>query len=83
MKMRRSGRFSIFPTTSISSETGRPRELMAFYKSIYPSFDVQKATGLLESFSLDRRRKISTFSKGMKKQLSTIMNLCQYGISVL
>ena len=49
---------------------------MTFYKSIYPSFDVQRACGLLESFSLDKRRKVSTFSKGMKKQLSVILGLC-------
>ena len=29
-----------------------------------------------DSFSLDSRRKISTFSKGMKKQLSVILGLC-------
>lgn len=70
------GRFFYISDDQYFFGNGTPQELMAFYKSIYPSFDVQRATGLLESFSLDRRRKISTFSKGMKKQLSVILGLC-------
>ena len=53
-----------------------PDEMMQFYKNIYPSFDVPRFHKLLDSFSLDSRRKISTFSKGMKKQLSVILGLC-------
>lgn len=55
---------------------GTPVEMMNYYKTIYPRFDVPRFHHLLESFSLDKRRKISTFSKGMKKQLSVILGLC-------
>ncbi|MBQ7795641.1 MAG: ABC transporter ATP-binding protein [Lachnospiraceae bacterium] len=53
-----------------------PLEMMKYYKTIYPAFDEVRCGKLLESFSLDKRRKISTFSKGMKKQLSVILGLC-------
>ena len=53
-----------------------PQEMMYYYRTIYPKFDVQRFYHLLESFSLDKRRKISTFSKGMKKQLSVILGIC-------
>lgn len=53
-----------------------PEEMMQFYKNVYPAFDVPRFHKLLASFSLDSRRKISTFSKGMKKQLSVILGLC-------
>lgn len=53
-----------------------PQEMMTYYKAIYPSFDVARCEKLLESFSLDKRRKVSTFSKGMKKQLSVILGIC-------
>ena len=43
-----------------------------FYKTIYPLFDDARFYHLMQGFSLDPRRKISTFSKGMKKQLSVI-----------
>jgi len=53
-----------------------PQEMMTYYKTIYPRYDVPRFYHLLESFNLDKRRKISTFSKGMKKQLSVILGLC-------
>lgn len=53
-----------------------PHEMMKYYKTIYPAFDDARCSKLLETFSLDKRRKISTFSKGMKKQLSVILGLC-------
>lgn len=53
-----------------------PQEMMVYYRTIYPRFDTPRFYHLLESFSLDKRRKISTFSKGMKKQLSVILGLC-------
>ena len=51
-------------------------ELMKFYKSIYPAFDEPRFFHLLQSFDLDKKRKISTFSKGMKKQLSILYGIC-------
>ncbi len=53
-----------------------PLEMMKYYKAIYPAFDEARCSGLLKNFDLDQRRKVSTFSKGMKKQLSVIMGLC-------
>ena len=55
---------------------GTPLEMMKYYKTIYPAFDADRFRHLMETFSLDQRRKISTFSKGMKKQLSVILGLC-------
>ena len=55
---------------------GTPVELMKFYKTIYPAFDEPRFFHLLQSFDLDKKRKISTFSKGMKKQLSIIYGIC-------
>ena len=54
---------------------GTPLELMKFYKSIYPAFDEPRFFHLFQSFELDKKRKISTFSKGMKKQLLVIMGI--------
>ncbi|MCI8454853.1 MAG: ABC transporter ATP-binding protein [Lachnospiraceae bacterium] len=51
-------------------------DMMIYYRTIYPLFNVPRFYHLLESFGLDKRRKISTFSKGMKKQLSVILGIC-------
>ena len=53
-----------------------PAEEAAFLKLYYPRFDLARFTALTDSCGLDRRRKIRTFSKGMKKQLSLIFGLC-------
>lgn len=53
-----------------------PEEMSVFYGSVYPAFDKKRFYELLDSFGLDRKRKISTFSKGMKKQLSVLLGIC-------
>lgn len=53
-----------------------PNEVMTFYKQAYPKFDEKRFVHLMDSFELDRKRKINTFSKGMKKQVSVICGVC-------
>lgn len=53
-----------------------PKELMRYYKVVYPSFDVDRFDTMMKQFDLDNNRKINTFSKGMKKQLSVIYGIC-------
>ncbi len=55
---------------------GTPKELMQFYQCMYPAFDETRFYHLLESFGLKKDRKINTFSKGMKKQVSVICGIC-------
>ena len=52
-----------------------PKEMRDFYANVYDNYNVQKFDELLSKFSLDPNRKISTFSKGMKKQLSVILGI--------
>ena len=53
-----------------------PRDMMAYYRIVYPSFNKERFHGLMRSFDLDESRKINTFSKGMKKQVSVICGVC-------
>lgn len=53
-----------------------PEEMMQFYASVYPAFDRARFQKLLKGFDLDIRRKMNTFSKGMKKQVSILLGLC-------
>lgn len=53
-----------------------PKDMKAFYKNIYPGFDNDRYDLLMKQFELDQKRKISTFSKGMKKQVSVICSIC-------
>lgn len=58
----------------LSSST--PLDMMNLYKTIYENFNTERCLELLEKFNLGKNRKISTFSKGMKKQLSVIYGIC-------
>lgn len=56
--------------------SGTPLDMMKLYRTYYPEFDVKKFRALMDKFGLDVKRKVNTFSKGMKKQLSVICGIC-------
>ena len=53
-----------------------------YYKTMYPdTFSTERFEDLMKTLSLDRKRRIQTFSKGMKKQLSIMLGIasgCKY-----
>ncbi len=53
-----------------------PVTMMRFYQDYYPEFDSKRFLTLVEKFGLSPKRKIHTFSKGMKKQLSVLLGIC-------
>ena len=57
-----------FPNSTVS-------EMMGYYNSVYRKFDKNKFTYLLENFDLQGNRRISTFSKGMRKQLAILLGI--------
>ena len=55
---------------------GTPKDMLRLYSAYYPGFDGERWKEMTGKFGLDTRRKINTFSKGMKKQLSVICGIC-------
>ncbi len=55
---------------------GTPMDMVHYYRSFYPDFDEERFLNLLDVLQLDKNRRINTFSKGMKKQLSVILGIC-------
>lgn len=53
-----------------------PLDMAAFYQTLYPEFDEKRFRKFLVKFTLQKDRKIQTFSKGMKKQLSILLGVC-------
>ena len=53
-----------------------PEEMMHYYRKVYQGFDEARFHKLMGNFGLDEKRKIHTFSKGMKKQVSVICGVC-------
>lgn len=56
--------------------SGTPRDMLQLYRTYYPAFDTAKWEELIQKFGLNPARRITTFSKGMKKQLSVICGIC-------
>ena len=50
-------------------------QMEAFYRKYYTAFDSSRFYKMLSQFGLKSDRKIRTFSKGMKKQLSLVLGL--------
>ena len=53
-----------------------PLEIMHYYRHVYEGFNEERFHKLMKNFGLDEKRKIHTFSKGMKKQVSVICGVC-------
>lgn len=56
--------------------SGTPKDMVKLYQTYYPGFQADRWADLMGKFGLDAKRKVNTFSKGMKKQLSVICGIC-------
>lgn len=55
---------------------GTPLDMARFYQTVYPAFQAERFDHLMSALKLDKKQKINTFSKGMKKQLSVMLGIC-------
>lgn len=53
-----------------------PNIMRDYYADIYPEFDKAMFGELSGKFQMETGRRINTFSKGMKKQLSVLLGIC-------
>ena len=58
-----------FPNSTIKT-------MQDYYAIVYPEFNKERFGELVEKLGLDMNRKINTFSKGMKKQVSVLLGIC-------
>ena len=60
----------------LKPDEGEVQQMRNYYMLCYPSFNRKLFDSLTDRFNLDPKRKISSFSKGMKKQVSILLGLC-------
>ncbi|MCC6094687.1 MAG: ABC transporter ATP-binding protein [Eubacterium sp.] len=53
-----------------------PLTMMQLWKIIYPDFQEKRFLDFLRKAGISEKRRIQTFSKGMKKQLSLFLGIC-------
>ena len=51
-------------------------DMVRFYRNFYPEFRIKLFHELMDQFHLEKKQRISSFSKGMKKQLLVIIGVC-------
>lgn len=61
-------RFAYIPDDIFYYANASIREMMDFYRSIYPHFDAERFKKLADVFGLDPKRQMRRLSKGMQKQ---------------
>ncbi|MDO4343184.1 MAG: ABC transporter ATP-binding protein [Eubacteriales bacterium] len=69
-------RICFIPDTPYYFINARVQDMMEYYEVIYPGFQEERFKQFCKKFDLDLKRKLSTFSKGMKKQVSVLLGVC-------
>ncbi len=69
-------RICFLPDTAYFFPNATAATMRDYYRVLYPKFNADRFDELAEQFGLDLRRKLSTFSKGMKKQVSVLLGIC-------
>lgn len=64
------------PDTAYYFQNATARTMAEYYKVIYPDFDMARFREMTAGFGLEFNRKLSTFSKGMKRQISVLLGIC-------
>ena len=54
---------------------GTPMDMLHYCQTFYQNFNKDRFLALMDALKLDPKRKINTFSKGMKKQLSVMLGV--------
>ncbi|HIX28091.1 MAG TPA: ABC transporter ATP-binding protein [Candidatus Blautia stercoravium] len=52
------------------------RDMARYYSLYYPQYDIARLEKLTDKLGLEKKRKISTFSKGMKRQAAMLLGIC-------
>ena len=68
-------RFFFIPDEPYFFNNADAAQMECYYARIYENFDSGRFYDALEKFGLDRKRKIHTYSKGMKKQLALLIGI--------
>ena len=70
-------RVAVIPDELYSFGSASTRDMMKFYRGIYPQFDMERYEKLREAFpAVDEKRPIRRLSKGMQKQSAFWLALC-------
>ena len=68
--------FVFVPDDLFFFNNANAKDMALYYASLYKKYDMEKFVRLLNAFSLNPKQRISTYSKGMRRQLAIILAVC-------
>ena len=71
------GRIAYIPDDIFYYTQATIRDMMKFYRDVYPRFDAECFEKLRDAFPLDTKRSVRKLSKGQQKQAAFWLALCQ------
>ena len=69
-------RYAYIPDDVFYFHTSNLNDMMKFYRGLYPKFDLEMYYKLCAVFSLDPKKSLRSFSKGMQKQAAFLLSPC-------
>lgn len=64
------------PDTAYFFQNATAKTMAEYYAVVYPKFDMERFKEMTAGFGLEFNRKLATFSKGMKRQISVLLGIC-------
>ena len=64
------------PDNAYFFQNATAKVMAEYYQVIYPQFDMERFREMISGFGLEFTRKLSTFSKGMKRQVALLLGIC-------
>lgn len=64
------------PDNAYFFQNATAKTMAEYYQVIYPQFDMERFREMVSGFGLEFTRKLSTFSKGMKRQVALLLGVC-------
>lgn len=64
------------PDSSYFFQNSSICDMARYFSMYYPRYDVARVEKLADKLGLEKKRKISTFSKGMKRQAAMLLGVC-------
>ncbi len=64
------------PDTAWFFRNATGEDMAEYYSMFFPKYNKKRFDSLMDKIGLDKKRKISTFSKGMKRQTALILGIC-------
>ena len=70
------GEIFFLPDNAYFPPNVTPQQMAGYYSIYYSKFNKKRFQELCDKLELDTKRKINTFSKGMKRQVSMLLGIC-------